>query len=162
MNSSMNLLEGKLEPTGEILNSITKFTNLIKELPDITKNFKRMTSQIMIKDGKVILENLKARLSGLGDISLSGNYDFDNNVDFKGTLLLSKKMTEKIMSKKDLIGGISSIFSRGSVETIKLPLSISGTINNPMMKIDFAPIGSKAKDNIEEEAKNLLKKLFNN
>lgn len=160
MKSDINLLEGRIEPTGNILNSITKFTNLIKESPDIVKKFKRMTSQVIVKDGKVILQNLKAKLGSLGDIELSGNYDFDDNIDLKGTLLLSKSITEKLLSRNDLIGGLSSLLSSGSVENIKLPVTISGTVNNPVMKIDINPLSSKIKDNIKDQATDLLKKLF--
>ena len=64
------------------------------------------------------------------------------------------------MLQGGLLGGLAGLFANGSVERIKLPLAIGGTIDKPAVNIDYSALSKNVQDNLTEDAGGLLKSLI--
>lgn len=64
------------------------------------------------------------------DMNLSGKFDFDQNLDFKGDIKLSKIQTEKILHKVNEI----ALFFKLNDGCMEIPLKIKGTFSSPRPK----------------------------
>ncbi len=64
------------------------------------------------------------------DMNLSGKFDFDQNLDFKGDIKLSKIQTEKILHKVNEI----ALFFKMNDGCMEIPLKIKGTFSSPRPK----------------------------
>ena len=160
MNSTMSMKEGKMITSGFAYNTMSSLASKLGESFDAEQVIQNMWTNVEVKDGKVKMDALKITAGNLGDITLDGFYSFSGELNYTGDVLLSKAWTEKLMSKGGLIGGLSSLFSDKSVERVKLPLTISNTIDDPKMNFDFSVMVKDNQDKIKEEAGNLLKGLF--
>jgi hypothetical protein len=100
--------------------------------------------------GKFVLKNKEATFSNLGfDVSgakvqLTGTYNLENeNLDFRGHLLLQAKLSQLTTGTKSfLLRPFDSIFKKNGAGT-SLPIKISGTRSNPSFGLD---LGHKEKD----------------
>ena len=119
-----------------------------------------MTTNVIVKDGKVSTDEFKTKLGDIGDLEVGGYYSFTDEISYKGTILLSKEQTKKLLSNKGLLGGLSSILNDKSTQRIKLPLAIGGTIDNPKVEIDYSSIMGKVGESLKKDAGNLIKNLF--
>ncbi len=160
MKSSLDVLEGELSISGNILKAIQQFASKINEPIANKHQIKRLRTKVEIKDGNVIVNDLSAKVGDLGNIWLNGSYSFSNDVSFTGTLELSTTMTEKIISKSRLLGDIGTLFGRNAIDRIKLPIKISGTVTEPKLTIDLNLLGNNGEDKLKEKAKDFLKNLI--
>ncbi len=160
MSSTMSMKEGKMITSGFAYNAMSSLASKIGESFESEQVIRNMWTNVEVKDGKVKMDALKISTGSLGDITLDGFYGFNGELDYKGDILLSKAWTEKLISKGGLIGGLSNLFSDKSVERIKLPLTISNTVDDPKMNLDFSVMVKDNKKKIKEKAGDLLKGLF--
>ncbi len=160
MNSTADMKKGKIVTTGFAYSAINSMANQVGEPFDKEQEVRNMWTNIQVNDGKVKLDQLKTSFGKLGVISIDGYYSFSGELDYKGSLLLSKEWTKKLLSKGGLLGDLSGFLNDKSVDQIKLPLLIGGTVDKPKMNIDISAISKEAGKSIEKEAKNLLKGLF--
>jgi len=103
---------------------------------------------------------MTSSLGNVGDVSMDGFYSFAGDISYTGSILLSKDQTQKLLSKGSLLGGLAGILSDKSVDRIRLPLKVSGTIDKPKVDIDFSALSKDVGKNATEEAGNFLKGLL--
>jgi hypothetical protein len=122
-----------------------------------------LSTKLIVKNGKVGLDNLKTSLGVVGDVEIGGFYDFNGGLDYKGTILLSQDYTKKVMSflsKGDVLGGLSGLFTDKSVDRMRLPLMIEGTVDDPKVKVDEASLSKTAGENLKNKLSGFLQDQF--
>jgi len=160
MNSTANMKNGKIVTSGNVYTAISSVAEKTGNTFDREQPVKNMTTNIKVQDGKVALDELTTKLGNLGDVTLNGFYAFSGELNYSGSILLSKENTEKLLSKGGLLGGLAGLLSDNSIQRVKLPIAVSGTADSPKMNVDYTALTEGAKDNIKDEADNLLKGLF--
>ena len=113
-----------------------------------------------MKNGKVAVDRLKTKLGNVGDLELKGFYNMDGALDYQGTLLLSREWTRGIMSQGSLLGGLAGLLGDQSVERLKLPLVITGTVDKPAVNLDYSALGQNVQDNLGRKAEDVLNNLI--
>ncbi len=160
MNATADMREGKLVTSGVLYTTLSKLAQQAGRTFQKEQPLRGLTTKIIVKDGKVKLDKLKTKVGTIGDLELDGSYSFENELDYRGSLLLSKEWTQDLMSKGGLLGGLAGLFADQSVKRLKLPLVIGGTVDKPTFNIDLSSLGKNATENVKEKAGNLLKDLF--
>ncbi len=156
MNGLAQMNKGKLVTSDSIHQKLNFITKKLKLPFDKEQTIRNLSSKITVKDGKVGLDNLKTSLGVIGDLELGGFYSFDGELDYTGSILLSKEQTKKIMSelsKNNLLGGLAGLLNNKSVDRLRLPIKLGGTVDKPKPEIDMAALTGNA-------GKNLLQNLF--
>ena len=160
MDGKGSLKSGKVVTSGAVY-------SLVKGLADKTgqsfskeQPLKNLNTNIVVKNGEVRLNNLKTALGSLGDLEIGGFYSFEGNLDYTGTLMLTKGTTQKLTSKGGVLGGLAALLADKSSERLVLPLKITGTTTKPKAEFDYSAIAKSAGDNLGEKAGDLLKGLF--
>ena len=156
MDGLAQMNKGKLVTSDSIHQKLNFITKRLKLSFDKEQTIRNLSSKITVKDGKVGLDNLKTSLGVIGDLEIGGFYGFDGELDYKGSILLSKEQTKKIMSelsKNSLLGGLAGLLNNKSVERIRLPIKLGGTVDKPKPEIDMTALAGNA-------GKNLLQNLF--
>ena len=162
MNSDADMQEGKVVTSGAIFNTMKTLSETIGSGFEKEQYLKNARSKITVSNGKVMLDTMTTKLGSLGDLLLGGNYSFKNEVAYSGVLILSKDASAKLRSNKGFMGAISGILTDQTSERINLPLMVTGTIDNPDLKIDYSSLTKEAKkellDNVGDKFKDLFKK----
>lgn len=157
MSSNTELHRGKLVTSGVIFSKMNDLASKLNTSFEKEQTIRSLVGNILVKDGKVILENINTKFGSYGDVSLEGFYGLDNNISYTGSILLNREMTRELLSNKSLMGNLSQIFKDNSIDRIKLPISISGTIDNPKFNIDFTSITEATGKNIINDLKSIFK-----
>ncbi len=147
-------------PTYQAVNAIASSLSLKFEQEQVIRS---LATRIYVKDGKVGLDKLKTSLGVIGDVELGGVYDFNGGIEYKGSVLLSPEYTKKVMSflsKGDVLGGLTGLFTDKSVDRLRLPLLIEGTIDEPKVKVDMAALSNVAGQNLKDKLSGFLKDQF--
>ncbi len=161
MNGNLAVGEGKLVTSGLLHSAVAGLANLAGHELGREQALKNLSTAIAVQDGRVKLDRLKTRLGDIGDLELDGFFALDySGLEYKGTLLLSKEWTKDLLAQSGLLGGLAGLFGDSSVDRLKVPLTISGTVDNPQVDLDYSAMGGNVKDNLSKEAGNLLKDLF--
>ncbi|MFH2050819.1 MAG: AsmA family protein, partial [bacterium] len=162
MDSDADMQEGKVVTSGAIFNTMKSFSETIGSGFEKEQYLKNARSKITVSNGKVMLDTMTTKLGSLGDLLLDGNYSFKNEVAYSGVLILSKDASAKLRSNKGFMGAISGILTDQTSERINLPLMVTGTIDNPDLKIDYSSLTKEAKkellDGVGDKFKDLFKK----
>ncbi|MEX2379457.1 MAG: AsmA-like C-terminal region-containing protein, partial [Vicingaceae bacterium] len=119
---------------GELINykpleSLSKFVEL-EELKHI--RFKHLNNHILIKDRKVFIPRFDVNSSAL-NVGIAGSHSFDNEIDYKFTLLLNEILGKK--AKKPKSNEFGYVEDDGLGRT-KLFLKMTGTVDNPDISYD--------------------------
>ncbi|MBI5267917.1 MAG: hypothetical protein HY851_11865 [candidate division Zixibacteria bacterium] len=143
--------------TYDLLNSISQKLGqpLDKEQP-----LRGLTSNVMVKDGKVIVDALKTSLPNIGDLKLGGYYGFDNSIGYDGTIELTKELTAKLTSQGGLLGGLAGMLTNKQTSRLLIPLKVTGTITKPNAEIDFNALTKGATQNVKQKTGGLLENLI--
>ena len=160
MNSDASMLGGKLVTGGSIHSTVSGLAEKLGESFDKEQTIKQLATKLLVKDGKVILDNLTTKLGVIGEVTVGGAYSFTGDLNYKGSILLSKEWTRKLMSSGGMLGGLTGLFSDKSVEQVRLPIVIAGTADSPQMDIDYSALGEAMGDKVKDKAQNLLKGLI--
>lgn len=150
MNGQGTVKEGKLVTSGFAHTAISGFASLFGGSIAAEQSLKNFVSNIIVEDGRVKIEKLKTSLGGLGDLEIGGSYGFNGGLAYNGSVLLSKDMTSKILNSNKLFGSIAGALTNDGTQRMALPLSIEGTIEKPVLKLD-------AEDMVKQASGSLLK-----
>ncbi len=160
MNGKGNLRNGKIVTSGAIY-------SLIKGLADKTgqsfsreQPLKNLNTSLMVKDGKVRLDNLKTSLGSLGDIEIGGYYSFEGELDYSGSIKLTRQTTEKLTSKGGLFSGLAGLLTDKSQARLVLPIRVTGTTDKPEANLDYSAVAKSAGDDLGKKAGDFLKGLI--
>lgn len=159
MDALAQMNKGKMVSSGASYQSINAIATSLSLKFDQEQVVRSLATKIVVKDGKVGVDNLKTSLGVIGDIELGGFYDFNGGIEYKGSVLFSEEYTKKIMSfmtRGDVSGGLSGIFTDNSVERLKLPLLIEGTVDDPKVKVDMSSLGKTAGEDLKAKLGNFL------
>ncbi len=167
MDSKASLTSGKVV-TGEFVDSaLGSLASKLGGKLDKEQALKDLTTLIKVENGRVGLDQFKTKLGSFGDLSLGGSYGFDGDLDYKGSILLSKDQTARLYASGGLVGTVAGLFGDKS-ERLRLPLSVGGTMTSPRMGIDYSEfsnnlksqISNQVKDDLKDEVSKKLKGLF--
>jgi len=160
MNSISSMKRGTLTTSGAVHSAIAGLADKAGQSFDKEQTLKNLVTNINVRDGKVYLDQMKTKLGDIGDLDIDGFYAFSGEIDYNGSILLSKAWTEKLLSKGGLIEGLAGLLSDKSVDRVKLPLSFGGTLDKPEFKIDYSALTKDVGDNISKEAGDFLNGLL--
>jgi len=152
MNSTADLKNGKIVTSGFVYEAISALTSKMGQSFEREQPVKKLATNILVENGRVKLDKLTTSLGKTGDISIDVFYSFSGDLDYKGTILLSEDMTNKLLSSLGL--------NAKSVDRVRLPISIGGTTDHPKMDLDFAALTKDVGKNLIDEAAGLLKGFF--
>ena len=160
VTSAADMKSGKLVTSGAVYSTLSSLAGKVGDSFDKEQALKDVSTAIKVQDGKVMLDQMTSSLGNVGDVSMDGFYSFAGDISYTGSILLSKDQTQKLLSKGSLLGGLVGILSDKSIDRIRLPLKVSGTIDKPKVEIDFSALSKDVGKNATEEAGNLLKGLL--
>ena len=160
MNSDGNMRQAKLVTTGVVYTSLSSLAEKIGQPFDKEQSLRNLATKVSVKDGKVILDNLKTRLGDMGDIEIGGFYAFNGDIQYSGSILLSREWSQKLLSKKGVLGDLAGMLTEKSVDQIKLPIAFGGTMTEPKFEVDYAAISKNLGSNVKDETKDLINNLF--
>ena len=156
----LNMKEGKVVTSGVIHSAIAGIADKAGQSFEKEQPLKNLSTNILVKDGRVSVDKLTTSMGNLGDLGLDGSYGFDGSISYKGTVLLSEAWTQKLVSGSGLVGGLAGLLSDKSIERIRLPLEIGGTMDKPKLNLDYSALTKDIGENLKDDAGNLLKGLF--
>jgi hypothetical protein len=160
MTAKTDIHEGKVVTSGFLYSAISTLAQQAGQPFDREQPLKALNTNIVVKDGKVRLDKLKTRVGTMGDMELDGFYAFTGSLEYKGSILLTKEWTSQLMSRGGLLSGLAGLFTDKSVDRIKLPIVIGGTVEKPSFNVDYSALTKGAQDNLTKDAGKLLNDLF--
>jgi uncharacterized protein involved in outer membrane biogenesis len=160
VKAKADMSEGKVVTDGFLYSTLASLAKKMNRTFEREQPLKSFSTNIIVEDGKVRLDKLKTKVGKMGDLELDGYYSMTGDLEYKGSILLSKEWTSQLLSQGGLLGGLAGLFTDKSVERIKLPLVIGGTIDKPTAKIDFSALTQGAQNNLTKDAGNFLKNLL--
>ncbi|UCE25825.1 MAG: AsmA family protein [Candidatus Zixiibacteriota bacterium] len=159
MNSASSMQQGKVVTSGVVFSAISSLASKAGETFEKEQSLRDLSTNVVVKDGKVSVDKLQTGLGKVGDVQLDGFYAFTGDISYSGTILLSKEWSEKLVSQKGLLGNLAGLLSDKSVDRIKLPIAFGGTIDQPSFDVDYTALAKNLGENLKDEAGNLLDKL---
>lgn len=138
----------------EPMKALSKYIE-VSELEHI--RFATLRNQVEIKDQKIFIPRMDISSSAL-DISLSGAHTFDNGIDYHIKVLMSDILFQKAKRAKKENTEFGVVEDDKSGRT-SLFISMTGTVNEPVIKYDRQGAKQNLKENIAEE-KHTLKQIL--
>jgi uncharacterized protein involved in outer membrane biogenesis len=181
LNDTLGLLPGSLDGSGNVaihdgaLRGFKVNESLASalKLPDLdTVNFHDWTNAFTIKNGRVIVKNLKINALN-AEYTVNGSQGFDGTMDYALTLLLPEATSSRI-SVAGFAGEAVNLFKEPGGR-LKLDFNVGGTTDDPKIQLDTAPArlraeelakqklrdeGKKLQDQLKDKAGDALKNLF--
>jgi len=156
MNGVGNMLDGKLVTSGAANSLLSNLAEKTGQTFEKEQTLKNLTSNITVKDGKVHLDNMKTKLGNIGDMEIGGYYGFNNEINYSIGILLSEELTKKLVPQSGLFG---NLLSGDKNKRINLPVIARGTIDNPVLDIDYSALTKDLGENLLNNAGDLLQGL---
>jgi hypothetical protein len=144
----------KFEP----LKALSKYI-AVSELEDI--KFSTLQNQIEIKDRKIFIPKMDINCSAL-NLSLWGTHSFDNSIDYHIKVAMADILFQKARKAKKENDEFGVVEEDKSGRT-NLFLSMTGTVDHPIIKYDKQGAKQNLKENIAQEKqtlKQILKEEF--
>lgn len=160
MSSLGAVQDGKLVTSGVVYDLLNDIAKKIGRPFEKEQPLRALTSAIKVKDGKVIVDGLKANLANIGDLTLGGFYSFNNDLGYDGTIQLTQELTSQLASQGGVLGGLTSLLSDKSSGRLLVPLKVTGTWNSPKAEVDFSAMTKSAGTNLKEKTGNALQNLL--
>ncbi len=181
LDDTMGLIPSSLNATGKAAINNGKLTGVkvneqiasLVHLPDISEiNFKDWVNAFSIKDGRVVIPDLKIAALG-ADYTVNGSQGLDGTMDFKMAVLLSEALSAKA-SIPGFAGEILTSLKEPSGR-LKLDFLVGGTADNLNVQLDLKALQARAADflkqkldaetkkktdDLKSKGTNLLKDLF--
>lgn len=147
---------------GEILNfeplkAFSKFIN-VKELENI--KFATLENQIQIRDQVIFIPKMDLKNSAL-NLICSGKHTFNNEIDYHIQLLMRELLAKKAGEAKSENKEFGEVEDDGLSRS--LFISMTGTVDDPVIKYDKRGMFQKIKDDIKkqkQDLKDLLREEF--
>lgn len=117
-------------------------------------------SRFRFVDGKLMVDDLAGLVPGLGKWALSGAVALDGSLQLRGDFFPAEELVSSLLNKSSLGGAVSDFLGKLGKQGIILPLTISGTIDKPQIKLDLAPLDAAVKNTLQEKGSDLIKGLF--
>lgn len=160
MNSTSTMQRGKLVTSGVVHSLISGLAQKVGQPFSKEQPLRDLSTNIIVSDGKVRLDKLKTRLGKMGDLELDGFYAFSGEIDYSGSMLLSKEWSEKLLSKGGLLGGLAGLLTDKSAERVKLPIAMGGTMDNPSLAVNYSSLTKNVGENISKDLGDFLNGLI--
>ena len=163
MDGLAQMNKGKLTTSGPTYQAVNTIASSLSLKFDQEQAIRSLVTKLKVKDGKVGLDNLKTSLGVIGDVEIGGFYDFNGGIQYKGSVLLSPDYTKQVMSflsKGNVLGGLTGLFTDKSVDRLRLPLLIEGTVDDPKVQVDMASLSNVAGQNLKDKLSGFLKDKF--
>ncbi|HOP07374.1 MAG TPA: AsmA family protein [candidate division Zixibacteria bacterium] len=157
-NADMN--QGKLVTPDAMLGALSGLAEKAGKSIEKEQTLKNLASKIKVQDGKVMVDALKTSLGNIGDLTLDGFYGFNGDISYNGSLFLSESMTSELMNQSGVTSALGGLLGgKSATKRIKLPLTVSGTVDKPKVGIDLSEaLKDGAKGQLEDALKGLLNK----
>jgi len=138
----------------EPMKNLSRFVE-VSELDDI--KFATLQNQIEIKDQKIFIPKMNLESSAM-NVTLSGTHSFKNEIDYHFKVLLSDLLFQKARKakKENQEFGVVEDDKEGRTS---LFISMTGTVDNPVIKYDKQGEKQNLKANIGQE-KQTLKQIL--
>ena len=140
------------------MKNLSRFVE-VSELDDI--KFANLQNQIEIKEQKIFIPKMNLESSAM-NVTLSGTHSFKNEIDYHFKVLLSDILFQKARKakKENEEFGVVEDDKEGKTS---LFISMTGTVDNPVIKYDRQGAKQNLKANMVEEKqtlKQILKEEF--
>jgi len=155
MNGEALFNEGKLV-NFDLINSMAQNFNFNAADEEKIRDF---TSKFSVNNGRVEFDNMKF-ISSFGNWDVAGSIGFDGSLDYKGDVLLTKEMSQKLQSKSGLIGSIAEMLADSETGRINVPFTLGGQYSKPKISLDFKQSEQKVTNDLKEKATDALQNLF--
>ncbi len=156
MNSDASMREGRLVTDGAVYEALNSIGELIGEPLDREQSLRNVSTDIIVKDGKVRLDKLTTSLGNIGDLEITGFYSFQSSrdINYTGSIKLTEDMTRKILGRKDLLGSVGDLLGgSNSIGRLTVPIEVGGTLDKPVFKLNAE---EALKSVVEQSGKNIL------
>lgn len=153
----MTIENGELNNV-ESMKSLSRFIEL-KELANI--RFATLKNSFEIKNNTLSFPKMEIKSSAL-DIILSGTHTYDNEINYKIKLSMNELLSKKAKKAKKENNEFGEVADDGLGRT-NIFLSMTGTVDNPIIKYDTKEAIQHIKQELKEEKrtlKTLLKEEF--
>lgn len=163
LDSEAAMVSGKVV-TGQFVDSaLGSLAAKAGQKLDREQGLKDLSTLIKVENGRVGLNDLTTKLGSFGDLTLGGSYGFAGDLQYNGSILLTKEQTTSLYSSGGLVGSVANLFGN-KAERLRLPISVGGTMTSPKMDIDYSELTdnlrSQLNDDLKEEVGRKLKGLF--
>jgi hypothetical protein len=145
----MTIENGELNNV-ESMKSLSRFIEL-KELESV--KFATLKNQIEIRNQVVNIPKMEVRSSAI-NITASGTHTFRNEINYKVKLSLNELMSKKAKKAKKENDEFGEVADDGLGRT-NIFLSMTGTVENPVIRYDSKSAIQNVKDDIKVEKQNL-------
>ena len=160
MDGDFVMREGKLKTSGGTYKALKALADQIGESFSEEQPLKNLQTALKVEDGKVRVDELATSLGDIGDLVLDGYYGFDGSLDYNGSLLLTERLTQKLLSSSGLVGGLAGLLQDDSIDRVKLPVKITGSMDQPAFAVDYAALSKSLGEGLKGKAEGLLDRLF--
>jgi len=143
--------------------------DLIKKLAETAQmnsfdeeKIKDLTTGFTVKDGRVIFDELKM-FSSFGDWKVTGSAGFDGSLSYSGSVLLSEKVSNDLLSKSGLVSSLAGMLKQEGTDRVNVPFTLGGLYSSPKFALDLSfkdMLQDKAEEDLKEKATDALKSLF--
>lgn len=123
------------------------------------QSLRDLATSLRVENGRVIVDDLKTKVGGLGDLQLGGSYGLGGDLDYTGTLLLSEASTRALL-ESGVAGDVARLLGADRTGRLELPLSVGGSFAKPRFGLDYSALSQEAADSLADQAKDKLKSLF--
>lgn len=144
----MNIENGELNNV-DAMKSLSRFIDL-KELENI--RFSTLKNQIEIKRQKIYFSKMEVKSSAI-NLTALGTHTFNNTIDYKIKLSLNELLARKAKRAKKENSDFGEVADDGLGRT-NLFLSMTGTVEKPIIKYDSKSAVKNVKKDLKEEKKN--------
>lgn len=149
MSSEIEINNGRLMHFRP-LQSLAKFINE-DELNDI--GFKTVKFTMGIADERIIIPQVSIRNSAL-DFTMSGQHGFDNTIQYA----FEFRMADLVSARRRKLGE-EQYYEQDGSGSIKLHVTMSGSVNNPVIKYDKKKALTALKEDLKSEKETLKETL---
>jgi hypothetical protein len=134
----------------EALKCLSRFTKL-KDLDDV--RFATLKNQIEIKNQAISFPKMEINSSAI-NITAAGKHTFSNAIDYKVKLALAQLLFDKAKNAKRENEEFGEVADDG-LGRVNLWLSMTGTVDKPVIKYDSKSAFQNVKNDIKVEKQNL-------
>ncbi len=169
LNDTLGLIPSSLNATGKVAVNNGKLQGVkvnqqvasLVSLPDLSEiNFKDWANAFSIKDGRVVIPDLKIAALG-ADYTINGSQGLDGTLDFNMAMLLSEATSARV-NVPGFAGEALAVLKEPNGR-VKLDFLVGGTLDNPKVQLDTkaaqARVADFAKQKIEAEKAKLQQKV---
>lgn len=120
--------------------------------------FSKWENEIEIKNKKIIIPKNEIQSSAM-NLSMSGTHDFSNNIDYHFCIRLSELLAKRAKAAKQENSEFGEEVDDGGERKMSLCFSMTGTVDNPVIKYDRKAAVQTVKENLKSEKQNLKQVL---